>query len=530
MGSELKDLKKDLYVKYLDTQRSAIYQSILVCNGELVRKLYRKKRTADLSECPLWLFHGGELINLYSTDKNKVPTKDIDLKLYMTGSYSIDPKVYKKGVQKLKISLSAYDFYDSAQCKKLLTSDLKRFKGILQKESSGPRKTAYDVWRIGEEQKIRLCSDLVVNGLKGSYSQMNLKTGQLTDGLEMKDLEKCRSQISLTGDRCKAFIVNVPYVTQVGRDNYPYDINDREIYKMGSDYDEDMDGYPIDEDFLAKFNDKLQKYREDPRLQTVSEKISHCQNALMAIRSKNQKFKLSTVVGVTLVYNETRDEWYMFQEGILDAYIDYGAGHHTDYEKRYLGRYADGSFPTILRRVGSGKSGSVMKFPTLAWMIYDQLRMLFVTLKDSYPACDETKCVWKKLGGGAAGNSEKYFKKLLGLLNSFETTIKHLQDGNNLQMKQAFKGCKGFDLEKCGPQAFLGSLFQGLEADLFQTAQTPRKSTRKTLKHQANTRKAKRKNARKTQRDKTRIKTSKRTKHTSFLENLTKKNNAFDIY
>ena len=48
MGSELKDLKKDLYVKYLDTQRSAIYQSILGCNGELVRKLYRKKRTAEI--------------------------------------------------------------------------------------------------------------------------------------------------------------------------------------------------------------------------------------------------------------------------------------------------------------------------------------------------------------------------------------------------------------------------------------------------------------------------------------------------
>ena len=35
--------------------------------------------------------------------------------------------------------------------------------------------------------------------------------------------------------------------------------------------------------------------------------------------------------------------------------------------------------------------------------------MLYVVLRGEYLICNDTKCYWDKLGGGAAGNSEKYF-------------------------------------------------------------------------------------------------------------------------
>ena len=70
----------------------------------------------------------------------------------------------------------------------------------------------------------------------------------------------------------------------------------------------------------------------------------------------------------------------------------------------------------------------MFKVPNLTWLIYDQLRMLYVTLRGEYLACDDKKCAWTPLGGGAAGNHAKYFKKLQGLLNSFEATIHALQD------------------------------------------------------------------------------------------------------
>lgn len=456
--SSLKDIKKELYVKYLDSLRLVIYRDVLNCNNVLVHALYKKKRGSNLTENPLWLFHGGELINLYSTKKNRVPTKDIDLKLYMTGDYSIEPKSYKSACSKLQVSLNNYDFYDTKACTTQLSKDLRGFKGVLSKVKMPAGKTAFDVWKMGERQKIEMCVSLCANDAKGVYSQLNLNTGKVTDGYALGDLEKCLCQ-KWHGERYKAFIVNVPYVTQVSRDNVPYDINDKQIYKMGSDYDEDIDGYPIDEQFLEQLDAKLRVWHEDPRLQTKRNKVDFLTNALWAIRCKHQRFKLSTVVGVMLLYNESRGEWYMFQEGVLDLYNDYSAGHHSDYEKRYLGRYEDGSFPTVLRNISMGNMKGPMKFPALSWMVFDQLRMLYITLKDSYPDCKEGKCVWKKLGGGAAGNSEKYFRKLLGLLKSYESTINNLQQKNT--MKDSLKTCQSYNLETCGSQAFLNSLFAG---------------------------------------------------------------------
>lgn len=491
--SNMKQEKKDIYVKYLDSLRPVIYRDVLDCNNALVHALYKKKRGDDLSDKPLWLFHGGELINLYSTEKNRIPTKDIDLKLYMTGKYSIEPKVFEIACAKLKVSLRNYDFYDTKACNTQLVKDLRGFKGVLHKVKMPCGKTAFDVWKMGERQKIDMCVSLCVNEAKGIYSQLNLKTGKVKDGYSLRDLETCSCQ-SWHGDRCKAFIVNVPYITQVARDNIPYNINDKEIYNMGSDYDEDNDGYQIDDNFLEKLDAKLRVWHEDPKLKSRRQKTEYLTNALWAIRCKNQRFKLSTVVGVTLLCNESCGRWYMFQEGVLDLYNDYSAGHHTDYEKRYLGRYEDGAFPAVLRNIQMGNRRGPMKFPTLSWMIFDQLRMLYITLKDSYPDCKGGKCVWKKLGGGAAGNSEKYFKKLQGLLRSYESTIENLH--KNETMDASLKKCKSYNLEKCGSQAFLNTLFAGFEIDMKTKA--PSAKTLKPPKHlNKQTRNTRRKTTRK---------------------------------
>ena len=61
-----KEGRKTIYVKYLDSIRPRMYASVLDCNHELIVKLCKKKANHKLSGCPLWLFHGGELINLYS--------------------------------------------------------------------------------------------------------------------------------------------------------------------------------------------------------------------------------------------------------------------------------------------------------------------------------------------------------------------------------------------------------------------------------------------------------------------------------
>jgi len=274
----------------------------------------------------------------------------------------------------------------------------------------------------------------------------------------------------------------------VGRNNVPYDISDQVLKKLGTEYDEDIDGYKIDEDILVSIAKKAEDWINDPRLETQKAKKDFLDRKLTIIRLKNQKYKLSTVVGVTVVYDEYAGQWYLFQEGLLDLYIDYCAGHHLDLEKRYLGRNADGSFPSAMKKVQFGKKQGIMKVPALTWLIYDQLRMLYVTLRGEYLGCDETHCTWLKLGGGAQGNSKKYFKKLLGMLGSFESVIQTLQtDGDLEELEGKLKKCKKINLEDCGPLPFMTDLFSAFEFDLLKPKGIHNASLKKTKKGKTKT-------------------------------------------
>ena len=482
--------KKDIFVKYLDYLRTGIYTKILDSNNSLVKRICKKSK---LDECPLWLFHGGELINLYSTEKNRVPTKDIDLKLYFTGDYSIDPKVIEKASSKVKpIHLRKIDFTDTSTSVSQYNAITKGFQSVLSSHKTPSGKTAWDIWSQGETQRNQLCADLVINQLKGTYSQINLKTGKVRSGYELDGFMSCRCQTWTNGDRCKAFLVNMPYVTHVGRDNIPYDINDKYLYKLGIEYDEEMDAYPMDEDHLVHLDEK---FREISQM-TTKQKRDFLTNKLQLLSVKHRKFKLSSVIGVVLLYNETRAQWYLLQEGVLDTYIDYSAKFHSDTEKRYLGRYEDGSFPTTIQKVSYGNRTGIFKVPNLTWLISDQLRMLYATIRGEYLECSKDSCRWATLGGGAAGNYEKYFKKLSGLLNSFESIVQALHEGDIDTVRDKLRECRGKNLEICGYQPFLTSMFEGFEFDLLR-----KRGRTVKVKTQRRGRSRKRHNNRKTQRN-----------------------------
>ena len=143
--------KKDIFVKYLDYLRVGIYTKILDSNNSLVKNLCKKTK---IDICPMWLFHGGELINLYSTEKNRVPTKDIDLKLYFTGDYSIDPKVIEKASSKVKpIHLRKIDFTNTSSCLERYNTITKGFQSVLVNHKTPSGKTAWDIWSQGETQR-----------------------------------------------------------------------------------------------------------------------------------------------------------------------------------------------------------------------------------------------------------------------------------------------------------------------------------------------------------------------------------------
>lgn len=446
--------RKELYAKYLDSIRTNIYGKIIELNSELISKLYNKRKNHNLRNNPLWLLHGGELINLYSDNENAVRTKDIDLKLYFTGNYNIPSKLMKKTMNNLP------------------KDNNKKYNHI--KSSLGKY---FKIWEMGEQQRIKLCTDLLINKNKSLYSQLNIKSGKITDNKSLKDIKTSPTQKWINGDDCSAFIINTPYVTQVGRNNFPYDLSQDIIENLGGYYDEDMDGYYIDDDILENIdiilNDNEIKFKND------SDRKKNYSDELMSIRLKNQKFKLSSVVGIILIYNKTRDEIYIFHEGILDTYIDYSAGEHIQEELEYLGRYSDGSFPSIIKNVKyNGKKG-IFKIPSLTWIIYDQLRMLYVVLRGEYKLCNDKKCEWVELGGGAKENYEKYFNKLSGLLISFNNVLKKIKEGNIESIREEIKHCKDTNIEKCGFSVFIASLYENLISQNLKGRTIKKKKTKR---------------------------------------------------
>jgi hypothetical protein len=428
------EYRKELFAKYLDNIRNSIYTGILDSNSELIHKLYNKKKSQNLRSNPLWLLHGGELINLYSDDDNKVRTKDIDLKLYLTGEYNIPHELFNRSIKKIKLN------------------SLGKFKKSMGKH--------YKTWDICERQKIDMCISPLVNSLDGNFSQMNIKTGELTHNKSLKNIKTSSTQKWVDGDDCSAFIINVPYITQVGRHNIPYDLSDDVITEYGGYYDEDMDGYYIYDELLENVDEQLASFEK--LFNNKKEKKTYLQNEVMKARLKSQKFKLSTVVGLIIVYNKTKDQLFLFQEGLLDTYIDYSAGDHLKEELEYLGRYADGSFPSIIKKVKYNGKNGIMKIPTLTWIIYDQLRMLYVVLRGEYLLCDHDRCKWTTLGGGAANNYEKYFKKLSGLLLSFNNVLQNLHTRDVEALGAEIKKCKDTNIEYCGFNSYISKLFDNL--------------------------------------------------------------------
>lgn len=474
-----KEDRKELFAKYLDTIRNDIYVKILESNSELIHKLYNKKKSHNLRSNPLWLLHGGELINLYSNNSNKVRTKDIDLKLYLTGEYNIPHEIYDKSVKKLTY-----------------------YKLSVFKKSMG---RYYKTWDICERQKVKMCSAIACNDLKGNFSQLNIKTGKLTDNKSLEDIKTSSTQ-KLNGDNCSAFIVNIPYITQVGRNNIPYNLTDNVISEYGGYYDEDFDGYYIYDELLEFIDKTLSNFSD--KFENKKEKINYIENEVMKARIKYQKFKLTTVVGLIIVYNKTRDELLLLQEGLLDTYIDYSAGEHSKEELEYLGRYSDGSFPSIIKKVKYNGKNGIFKIPTLTWIIYDQLRMLYVVLRGEYLLCDKKKCKWTELGGGAKDNYEKYFKKLAGLLLSFNDVLQNLHTKDISLLENEIKKCKDTNIEICGFNSFISTLFDNLLTSKLTNTNTNVKGR---------SRKTRRKNKNKNKR-KTKIKTS------TFIDELKLKN------
>ena len=159
-------------------------------------------------------------------------------------------------------------------------------------------------------------------------------------------------------------------------------------------------------------------------------------------------------------------------EGVLDLFIDPSAGDNPEGKKIYEGKKSDGNIPCILTAINfcdtdtNRNELTLLKIPTLNWLLRDQTRMLFHAIK----GVDTTHQGWTKNTFGVAPSTidpNKYYKKVNGLLEAQLKGVEYLEQNNGNLQKQVldYFGVDCIDVLNCGPDSFISVILKIINKD-----------------------------------------------------------------
>ena len=129
----------------------------------------------------------------------------------------------------------------------------------------------------------------------------------------------------------------------------------------------------------------------------------------------------------------------------------------------YENKLNTGMIPNILKQINyCGKIGYI-RIPTLNWLIYDQTRMLYHSLRLQEVShtgwSDKGVDIngWKEF---ADGKQKKYFSKLKGLLNTYLNAITQIEDNYKVNKETIVKNLQSCNSEtECMPSSFLSYIY-----------------------------------------------------------------------
>lgn len=450
---------------------------------------------------PLWMVTGGEGINFYSSEQSKTPTKDIDAKLLFTGDYTVPrsfflPENVPANINHLRKLIqtnypgildpppqfgAGFDF--SNQRMNELTQDINNLKNndwepYATNNGNSPQNNK--VWLSGFNTRGSILW-ACMNGLNTSDGNLLYldSSGSATTSLNFSDINAHIQSTTLDfhslsldlGDgqgnitrQFKIYIVKTPYL-HIGRpsDAFPY---------TGQDADGGLQGFrQTDDNELMQIQNRLDFLHG----MNQTDKMTVWQTYYTAISFMNLRRYLMSLVGVAILI-DSNGQKYMLQEGVLDLFLDFTAGDVKGGKIYYENKLSDGMIPNILKKVDyCGKSGYI-RVPTLNWLIYDQTRMLYHSLRlqqvGHHGWTDEGVDPYQGWIGFEDGKQGKYFSKLKGMLNTYLDVINRVEqsyDTDKANIVQSLQQCT--DETLCSPSMFISYLYENIFPTEFVTQQ-----------------------------------------------------------
>ena len=485
MASTFDDIRKEIFVRYLQTIKPAFYKFILDGNKSILDGF--GMATPD-EKIPLWMISGGEAINYYTAEANKTPTKDIDAKLLFTGGYTI-PSTFFKGKKdggKLPEEILHVRGEINKTFPTILTPggfdfsfmnsyETKSVKKNVKKVANNPFTTyivdLFDNQFIKYVNKKRkpITKESILIGIKtrcdilwacisawftldkGQGNTAFIKPdGTFGDSININDISahsnNANDWIKFSLDlgspqEFKMYVLKVPYL---------FTGHDEESFPYSGNFDKGM--REINEDELISIQSRIQYL--------VGKGSQIWDIYYKTISLMNLRRNLFSLIGVViLVARDGRK--YIIQEGVLDLYMDFHAGEVSGGKVLYENKLASGMIPSIIKPVEYCGVNSFIKIPTLNWLLHDQTRMLYHSLRLQEVSRDG----WTDKGVSSwtpypDGNQKKYFSKLLGMIRTYYDTIKRLEG----YYEQNKDGCvrdlqQCIDETMCTPQMFTSYLY-----------------------------------------------------------------------
>lgn len=460
-------LSKNIFVYFLDKIKPKLYKSILDGNNNIIKILGQPK-----FDTPLWMISGGEAINYYSSQEDKTPTKDIDCKLLFTGPYNIPKdffykfpenivhlkKFIKKNYNEILID-EGFNFQSSQlkllneyfvnylnnewnkYIKKLgissdiFTSGLISRQNILWNCITGLGANGGHLMYISSNANNQFTSinfNEINDHVQQTINEWNILDMDLKDGLGVRQIQ------------FKLYIIKTPYLN-VGNNEYSFPYNCEGMV------------WKITDTQLANIQQKLDAFYSP---QVNKEEIWDLY--YKTITMMNMRRYLMSLIGVCILV-EPNGNKTCIQEGILDLFIDFSAGESKQGKNLYENKLNTGMIPNILKTINyCGKSGYI-RIPTLSWLIYDQTRMLYHSLRLQEVShsgwTDEgvNPTGWQKFEDG---KQAKYFSKLKGMLNTYLNVLTLVENKYKTNKKDIVDELQNCTSEtNCMPSAFISYIY-----------------------------------------------------------------------
>jgi hypothetical protein len=465
-------LHKEVFVYFLGSVKSKIYKSILDGNNSMLQVFGNETPNPDT---PLWMITGGEAINYYSSMEDKTPTKDIDCKLLFTGVYNI-PKA----------------FFDSNNFPK----DILHLRGTIKKNY--PEILTPQGFNFQSAQLYSL-NEYFVNFINNAWNVYWNKFGTLSmiSGLTSRQNILWNCMTGLSSSPISGHLIYISnnsnndfthinfnqineHVKQSGdewtkfnmdlKDGYGIRLIKFKVYLVKTPY---LDVGNLEDSFPYNMGDYKQiKEISDNDLFILQQKLDAFYNSGNQMEIWNLYYKILSLMnmrrylmslnGVCILVSENGQKWAM-QEGILDLFIDFSASESKEGKKMYENKLNTGMIPNILKKINyCGKIG-YLRIPTLNWLIYDQTRMLYHSLRLQEVShtgwSDKGVDIngWKEF---ADGKQKKYFSKLKGLLNTYLNAITQIEDNYKVNKETIVKNLQSCNSEtECMPSSFLSYIY-----------------------------------------------------------------------